>query len=294
VQFDPEKLQSGGGSGLGLWSKFARTTFPLIILTSLMHCPVSHQVAELHSGSLSVLSEGEGHGCTFTFGLPLHREGCMNTTPHVSQGILSAPLQWIYGRDARVSNELNMELDSPLREQSVSAVSVGPVPARDMVQHNGGHSEEYSGGNVNPEERSNHISDLSSVDQVSPFLSTILVVDDVPLNRRMVKMMLMRQFREADILEAEDGVQAVSLYQACMDQNKAVQLILMDYMMPAMNGPTASKRIRDLGYEGVIFGVTGNALPEDIRTFKSHGATHVLIKPVDFKKLKAAIRKYCG
>jgi CheY-like chemotaxis protein len=110
----------------------------------------------------------------------------------------------------------------------------------------------------------------------------------------MLVLMLCRQFRESEILEAEDGVQAVSLYQLCLSQNKAVQLILMDYMMPNMNGPKASKRIREMGYEGVIFGVTGNALPEDIQTFRSHGANLVLKKPVDYKVLEAAIGQHCG
>ena len=33
--------------------------------------------------------------------------------------------------------------------------------------------------------------------------------------------------------------------------------ILMDFMMPRMDGPTATKLIRDLGFKGLIIGVTG-------------------------------------
>ena len=42
--------------------------------------------------------------------------------------------------------------------------------------------------------------------------------------------------------------------------------------MPVMDGPSASKAIRVIGYKGIIMGVTGNALPADIDTFLSHGA----------------------
>jgi CheY-like chemotaxis protein len=135
--------------------------------------------------------------------------------------------------------------------------------------------------------------DTSPADPELPRLDTILVVDDAPLNRRMLVMMLDRRYLASEILEAEDGIQAVSLYQSCLSQSKAVHLILMDYHMPNMNGPTAAKRIREMGYEGVIFGVTGNALPEDIQTFRSHGADQVLMKPVKVKVLEAAIKEYC-
>lgn len=50
--------------------------------------------------------------------------------------------------------------------------------------------------------------------------------------------------------------------------------------MPVMNGPTASKRIRELGYEGMIFGLTGHALSEDIRDYISSGADKVIVKPL--------------
>jgi two-component system capsular synthesis sensor histidine kinase RcsC len=62
--------------------------------------------------------------------------------------------------------------------------------------------------------------------------------------------------------------------------------------MPNMDGPTATKAIRELGFLGPIFGVTGNALPSDIEHFTSHGADVVLIKPTSLKDLKATIQAH--
>ena len=45
---------------------------------------------------------------------------------------------------------------------------------------------------------------------------------------------------------------------------------------------TATKLIREIGYEGFIFGVTGNALDTDVKYFLSHGADTVLQKPFDY------------
>lgn len=44
--------------------------------------------------------------------------------------------------------------------------------------------------------------------------------------------------------------------------------ILMDFVMPRMDGPSAAKAIRHLGYAGPIIGVTGNALQSDVDWFK--------------------------
>jgi CheY-like chemotaxis protein len=57
----------------------------------------------------------------------------------------------------------------------------------------------------------------------------------------------------------------------------------MDYEMPVMNGPTATKALREAGCDVLIIGVTGNLLPEDVRYFRRHGADAVLGKPLDIQ-----------
>ena len=69
-------------------------------------------------------------------------------------------------------------------------------------------------------------------------------------------------------------------------QGMGVDVILMDNVMPNKDGPTATRELRELGYAGIIIGVTGNALPEDVAYFKSQGANEVLPKPMDIGELK--------
>lgn len=73
---------------------------------------------------------------------------------------------------------------------------------------------------------------------------------------------------------------------------KQFDLILCDNVMPNMNGPEAVKRIRDLGYKGPIFGVTGNVLPDDIADFIAHGANAVIEKPLKISVLKMHLDDY--
>jgi CheY-like chemotaxis protein len=117
----------------------------------------------------------------------------------------------------------------------------------------------------------------------------ILVVDDSKLNRKMLVKSLKTESHSCD--EAEDGLEAIRMVtkrsESKTNENESFpssycyDAILMDFMMPIMDGPTATKVLRDMGYTGVIIGVTGNALPSDVEYFTGKGADKVLIKPVD-------------
>lgn len=54
--------------------------------------------------------------------------------------------------------------------------------------------------------------------------------------------------------------------------------------MPNMNGPEAIRRMRELGYAGMIIGVTGDVMEAEISEFKASGAEVVLAKPLDMNE----------
>ena len=83
------------------------------------------------------------------------------------------------------------------------------------------------------------------------------------------------------ILEASNGNEAVERVKQCIADGIMLDGILMDSSMPFMNGPTATTIIREIGYRGKIFGVTGNAYQADIDDFIMHGVDEVLIKPIN-------------
>ena len=60
----------------------------------------------------------------------------------------------------------------------------------------------------------------------------------------------------------------------------------MDFHMPNLNGPDATKKIRRNGHEQCfIVGVTGTMFPEDTQAFLSSGANAVLPKPFKMEAL---------
>eukprot|EP01042_Synura_sphagnicola_P036861 gene36861-biopygen31412 len=120
---------------------------------------------------------------------------------------------------------------------------------------------------------------------VRKMLNRVLVVDDVHLNRKMLRRTL--ESRAHTVAEAIDGVEA--LRRVRVDQ--PYDLITMDYQMPNMDGPTATALIRKEGYLGVIIGVTGNMLQSDVEHFLGQGVDAVLPKPLNISEFEECIER---
>jgi len=96
--------------------------------------------------------------------------------------------------------------------------------------------------------------------------------------------------RVAGMAEACDGCEAVDFMQRAMQQGgeeggggraPPIDVILMDFVMPNMDGPEATRIIREMGYRGLVIGLTGNTLDADVKLFLSQGADRVMGKPFE-------------
>lgn len=86
------------------------------------------------------------------------------------------------------------------------------------------------------------------------------------------------------IHEAENGSEAVDLYQKGLDSNEPYHIVLMDSQMPVMNGLDATRAIREMldrKMKPLILGITGNAMRQDIDKFIEAGADRVIPKPLN-------------
>ena len=111
------------------------------------------------------------------------------------------------------------------------------------------------------------------------------------MNCKMLRRLLSNRFEECK--EAENGKVAVDMVREAIASGVNIDVITMDYQMPIMDGVTATRCIRKLGYKGLIIALTGNALSEDVKDFLSNGADIVLNKPLSIvtfdEFLKSAI-----
>ncbi|KAI3908183.1 hypothetical protein MKW98_029484 [Papaver atlanticum] len=103
---------------------------------------------------------------------------------------------------------------------------------------------------------------------------TALVVDDSEFMRKIHSCHLRALGFQTQ--EVENGKEAVRLH----EEGKRFDVILMDYEMPEMNGAEATRRIREMGIESVILGVSGIDDENIQSSFFQSGLTEFFSKPL--------------
>ena len=122
----------------------------------------------------------------------------------------------------------------------------------------------------------------------------ILLAEDNELNMEIAEFML--QNEGAEVTKAWDGQEAVKIFEK--SRSGEFDVILMDIMMPVMNGYEAAKMIRSLDREDAkaipIIAMTANAFTEDRLRAKEAGMDEHVAKPVDVESLIKVIHRLVG
>ena len=120
---------------------------------------------------------------------------------------------------------------------------------------------------------------------------SILLVEDNELNQRLMKISLARFNYKVSI--AINGLEAIQMF-----SNQKFDIILMDIMMPVMDGFESTKNIRSLEFNNPklghipIIAFTANTINNDREKFIKAGMDDVLEKPFDiikFRKILASM-----
>jgi len=113
----------------------------------------------------------------------------------------------------------------------------------------------------------------------------ILTVDDFSTMRRIIRNML-RQLGYTNIIEAEDGAEALSLL-----QREKVDFVISDWNMPNMSGLDLLKAIRaDEHLKPLpVLLVTAEALKENVVEALKAGVNNYVVKPFTAETLKGKI-----
>lgn len=121
-------------------------------------------------------------------------------------------------------------------------------------------------------------------------MSKMLLVEDNQLSQKMMFYTLRHVGLKSDV--ADDGKKAVY-----MATSSPYDIILMDIMMPELNGYEATQLIRQYEQESqskkaFIIGLTGNVYDSERRKCKEAGMDEFLAKPFDVDQFLDIVRNY--
>ena len=120
----------------------------------------------------------------------------------------------------------------------------------------------------------------------------VLLAEDNELNMEIAKFLL--EQAGMNVTEARNGSEAVELFAA--SDAHGFDLILMDVMIPVMDGLTATRKIRAMERADAktvpIFAMTANAFAEDREQSKKAGMNEHISKPLREEEVLRALKKY--
>ena len=124
----------------------------------------------------------------------------------------------------------------------------------------------------------------SAKDVTTNKTKNILVVDDHPVNKQLLKLILERL--GYDVSTAEDGQEAVKKGEDNFD------LIFMDVQMPILDGYEATKKLREKGVKTPIIACTAGSQENEKEVAISFGMNDILSKPFTKDELQKILNKY--
>ncbi len=141
-----------------------------------------------------------------------------------------------------------------------------------------------------PPEQQKMIQKARNRDAILEGRRILVVEDDV---RNIYSLTNILEPRGSVIEIARNGLEAIeALEKSGQDSVGAIDLVLMDVMMPVMDGLTATREIRkDARWKKLpIIALTAKAMPDDQKQCIEAGASDYMAKPLDVDKLLSLVR----
>ena len=131
--------------------------------------------------------------------------------------------------------------------------------------------------------------DVTTISTAFSFKGHVLVTDDLP-DIRMLLGHLITSFG-GRVTYASDGQEAIDLVQRKTAEGDGFDLLIMDSQMPVLDGLSATRLLRDQGYQKPILALTAASLRGERERCLAAGCDDYLSKPIDAATLLTRIQK---
>ena len=177
--------------------------------------------------------------------------------------------------------QLSREEERELRHSSESIIVKGPRSAERLVDETAIFLHRVVSQMSQSQQQ--YIINLHDRDFYLQDKVVLLVDDDM---RNLFALAKVLEQRGLTVIKAEDGVKALAL----LAEGTTADLILMDIMMPGLDGYQTTQAIRQRGVRTPIIALTAKAMKEDRDKCLAAGADDYLSKPVDMDRLISMMR----
>ena len=189
---------------------------------------------------------------------------------------LKTPLNTIIG----FSDLLTSSLSDSIQASYATAIKKAGQTLLDLIEKMMSSSKDKPGEPTTPAQDETTPTDTLSFEEIEFQNARVLVVDDVSANRFLIQAFLSKI--NLEFIEAENGEEAVE-----MAKNSHPDLILMDIMMPVLNGYEAAKILKsDPDTRDIpLIALTAATRPLEREKINEHEFNGFLAKPVEFPTL---------
>ena len=184
--------------------------------------------------------------------------------------------------------DLPHNINSALCKIHESTTMLGKV-AEEVIEKLGEQTKDAVLHDYPVKEKSEQRADETKAERVVPVrmpYGRVLIVDDLELNLSVTKGLL--EFYELYVETVLSGQVAIDKIQA----GAVYDIVLMDLMMPEMDGITAMRSLRKLGYAMPIIAFTANSTSDQVEACVQHGFDGVLLKPIQLHLLDKMLHMF--
>lgn len=121
----------------------------------------------------------------------------------------------------------------------------------------------------------------------------VLLAEDTPISAEAMKTMA--SHFSVELEHASNGLEAIEMVEQARKEGRPYSLLLLDVMMPIVDGVEATKRLRARGFDAdqlPIIAVTAAASFDETRSYRAAGMQAFLAKPVKLADLRATFEAW--
>ncbi|HDN50963.1 MAG TPA: response regulator [Thermoplasmatales archaeon] len=110
----------------------------------------------------------------------------------------------------------------------------------------------------------------------------LLIVEDETDMQELMKRYIKKAGVDVEIYSAYDGKEGVELYRKLLKEGKRPDLVTMDLKLPELDGVEATKKIKEIDKDAVVYGFTAFFDTDWAKRLMRAGATKIIPRYVGF------------